>query len=162
MYTLASGFVLFVLLVFWQGSETVLLDVQGLPGIIMRSFFFLAILATCWGMWALRSVDMFGMDAVIKNQKGQQPASKPFSVRGPYRWVRHPLYLFTIVIFWSCPLITTDRLLLNVLWTLWIVIGTMLEERELVEDFGDDYRDYQAKVPMLLPRSFRPVYPREN
>ena len=158
VYTLASGFVLIVLLVFWQGSETILLDVQGLPGMIMQSFFFLAILGTCWGMWALRSVDMFGMDAVIKNQKGQQSVAKPFSVRGPYRWVRHPLYLFTIVIFWSCPLITTDRLLLNVIWTLWIVIGTMLEERELVDDFGDDYRAYQAKVPMLLPRSFRPAY----
>jgi protein-S-isoprenylcysteine O-methyltransferase Ste14 len=113
-------------------------------------------------MWALRSVDMFGMDAVIKNQKDEQPVSKPFTVRGPYRWVRHPLYLFTIMLFWSCPVITADRLLLNVLWTLWIVIGTMLEERELIDDFGDDYRDYQAKVPMLLPRTLRPVYPAGN
>ncbi len=159
VYTIVSGLVLIVLLVFWQGSENVLLDVQGLPGVIMRSFFFLAIVGTCWGMWALRSVDMFGLDAVIKNQKDEPSAVKPFTVRGPYRWVRHPLYLFTIVLFWSYPVITTDRLLLNVLWTLWIVIGTVLEERELVDDFGDDYRDYQAKAPMLLPRTFRPVYP---
>lgn len=158
-YTIVSGMVLFVLLIFWQSSENVLLDVQGLPEIIMRSFFFLAIVGTCWGMWALRSVDMFGLDAVIKNHKDEPTAVKPFSVRGPYGWVRHPLYLFTIMLFWSYPAITADRLLLNVLWTLWIVIGTVLEERELVEDFGDDYRDYQARVPMLLPRTFRPVYP---
>jgi protein-S-isoprenylcysteine O-methyltransferase Ste14 len=158
-YTIASGLVLLVLLAFWQSSENVLLDVQGVPEIIMRSFFFLAIVGTCWGMWALRSVDMFGLDAVIKNHKDEPTAVKPFSVRGPYRWVRHPLYLFTIMLFWSYPVITTDRLLLNILWTLWIVIGTALEERELVEDFGDDYRDYQAKVPMLFPRTFRPVYP---
>ena len=158
VYTIVSGLVLFVLLIFWQGSENILLDVQGLPGIIMRSFFFLAILGTCWGMWALRSVDMFGMDAVIKNQEDEQPLSRPFIVRGPYRWVRHPLYLFTIMLFWSCPVITADRLLFNVLWTLWIVIGTMLEEGELIDVFGDDYRDYQAKVPMLLPRTLRPLY----
>ena len=158
VYTIVSGLVLFVLLIFWQGSENMLLDVQGLPGIIMRSFFFLAILGTCWGMWALRSVDMFGMDAVIKNQEGEQAVSRPFIVHGPYRWVRHPLYLFTIMLFWSCPVITADRLLFNVLWTLWIVIGTMLEEGELIDVFGDDYRDYQAKVPMLLPRTLRPLY----
>ena len=158
VYTLASGFVLIVLLVFWQGSETILLDVQGLPGIIMRSFFFLAILGTCWGMWALRSVDMFGMDAVIKNQTGQQSAAKPFTVRGPYRWVRHPLYLFMIVLFWSCPSLTVDRLLFNILWTIWVVIGTILEERDLVDDFGEAYRDYQANVPMLVPLDFHPTY----
>lgn len=158
-YTIASGLVLFMFLIFWQSSETILLDVQGLPGIIMRSFFFLSLLGTCWGMWALRSVDMFGLDAVIKNQKGESSIPKPFSVRGPYRWVRHPLYLFMIVLFWSCPVISVDRLLFNILWTVWVVVGTILEERELVDDFGDAYRDYQEKVPMLLPRGFRPVYP---
>jgi len=156
VYTIVSGLTLFLLLIFWQSSENVLLEVRGLPEIIMRSFFFLAIIGTCWGMWALRSVDMFGLDAVIKNHNDEPTAVKPFSIRGPYRWVRHPLYLFTIMLFWSYPVITADRLLLNVLWTLWIVIGTVLEERELVEDFGDDYRDYQAKVPMLLPRTLRP------
>ena len=162
VYTIVSGLVLFVFLIFWQSSENMLLDVQGLPAIIMRSFFFLAILGTCWGMWALRSVDMFGLDAVVKNQKDKQSDSKTFTVRGPYRWVRHPLYLFTIVLFWSYPSISADRLLLNVLWTIWIVIGTTLEERELIDDFGDDYRDYQANVPMLLPRTFHPVYPDAN
>jgi protein-S-isoprenylcysteine O-methyltransferase Ste14 len=124
----------------------------------MRGIFFLAVLASIWGMWALRSVDLFGLDAVIRHQNAEPSAAKPFTVKGPYRWVRHPLYLLTLVFFWSYPVITTDRLLFNILWTLWVVIGARLEERELVEDFGDDYRDYQSKVPMLLPRSIRPVY----
>jgi protein-S-isoprenylcysteine O-methyltransferase Ste14 len=44
-----------------------------------------------------------------------------------------------------------DRLLYNVLWSIWVVIGTFLEERDLVVDFGEPYRDYQRKVPMLIP-----------
>lgn len=158
-YTIASGLVLFVFLVFWQGSDIMLLDVQGLPAIAMRGFFVLSILGTCWGMWALRSVDMLGLDAVIKHQGGIQSESKPFMVRGPYRWVRHPLYLFTIVLFWSCPVITADRLMFNIIWTIWVIIGAHLEERELVEDFGDDYRDYQSIVPAIFPGSIRPVFP---
>lgn len=156
IYTIASGVVLFVFLLLWQESETMLLDINGLPEIVMRGFFLLAVVGTCWGMWALRSVDMFGLDAVIKHQKSETSQSKPFTVRGPYRWVRHPLYLFTIVIFWSCPVITADRLWFNIIWTIWVVVGAALEERELVDDFGDSYREYSKKVPMLVPHSIRP------
>jgi protein-S-isoprenylcysteine O-methyltransferase Ste14 len=156
-YTIASGVVLFVFLALWQGSDTVLLDIQGIPELIMRSFFFLAVLGTIWGIWSLRFVDLFGLDAVIRHQQVESSVAKPFTIRGPYRWVRHPLYLFTIVFFWSYPVITTDRLLFNTIWTIWVIVGTRLEERELVEDFGDNYRNYQSKVPMLLPRSIRPL-----
>ena len=75
----------------------------------------------------------------------------PFSVRGPYRWVRHPFYSFTLVLIWSSPEVTADRLLFNVLFTVWIVIGTRLEEGDLVAIFGEAYRHYQRDVPMLVP-----------
>jgi protein-S-isoprenylcysteine O-methyltransferase Ste14 len=57
-----------------------------------------------------------------------------------------------LVLIWASPELTADRLLFNVLWTAWIVVGTILEETDLVADFGDVYRDYQRKVPMLIPR----------
>ena len=44
-----------------------------------------------------------------------------------------------------------DGLLLSILWSGWIVAGTVLEERDLVADFGDVYRTYQQQVPMLVP-----------
>jgi protein-S-isoprenylcysteine O-methyltransferase Ste14 len=72
-------------------------------------------------------------------------------VQGAYRWVRHPLYLVVLLMIWSYPVLTVDRLLFNLLWTIWIVVGAVLEERDLVADFGDDYREYQRKVPMLVP-----------
>ena len=56
-----------------------------------------------------------------------------------------------LVLLWACPDVTADRLLLNGLFTGWIVVGSRLEERDLVREFGDAYRDYQRKVPMLLP-----------
>jgi protein-S-isoprenylcysteine O-methyltransferase Ste14 len=58
---------------------------------------------------------------------------------------------------WSCPDLTADRLLFNVLWTAWIITATFLEERDLVELFGEDYRMYQRLIPMLLPRSISPA-----
>ena len=158
-YTLASGLVLLAFVLLWQGSDMILLEVHGLAGHVMGTFFFLSILGMGWGMWALRSIDMFGLDSIIRNLRSKETPWRPFTIRGPYRWVRHPLYLFMIVIFWSSPILTADRLLFNVLWTTWVFVGTILEERDLVGDFGDSYRDYQSRVPMLLPRGVRPAYP---
>jgi protein-S-isoprenylcysteine O-methyltransferase Ste14 len=53
----------------------------------------------------------------------------------------------------SCPNLTVDILLYNVLWTAWIIVGSVLEERDLVASFDREYRDYQIKVPMLIPFS---------
>jgi len=159
IYTLASGFVLLAFVAFWQNSDIILFEVHGLPIVVMRSFYFLSIIATGWGMWALRSIDMFGLDPIMENLRAKPSPPMPFTIRGPYRWVRHPLYLFMIVLFWSCPSLTADRLLFNILWTIWVVIGTILEERDLVDDFGDAYRDYQATVPMLVPHGILPAYP---
>jgi protein-S-isoprenylcysteine O-methyltransferase Ste14 len=43
-----------------------------------------------------------------------------------------------------------DRLLFNLLWTVWMVIGSYLEKIDLVAEFGDAYQEYQEKVPMLI------------
>ena len=157
VYTVVSGIVLLALVAFWQGSDIILFEVHGLPAVVMRAFYFLSIVGIGWGMWSLRSIDMFGLDPIIENLRAKPSASIPFTIRGPYRWIRHPLYLFMIVLFWSYPCLTADRLLFNILWTIWVVIGTILEERDLVDDFGDAYRDYQATVPMLVPRGILPV-----
>jgi protein-S-isoprenylcysteine O-methyltransferase Ste14 len=158
IYTLVSGIVLLVFVVFWQNPGTILLKADGPIRYVLRVIFFLSIFGMLWGLWALRSVDMFGLSPILKNIGAAPIQETPFSIRGPYRWVRHPLYLFMLVLFWSCPELTTDRLLFNIVWTIWVVGATVLEERDLTEDFGDAYRDYQAKVPMLLPRKIRPSY----
>lgn len=53
--------------------------------------------------------------------------------------------------FWSYPALQADRLLINLLWTVWIIIGAFLEERDLFAEFGETYREYQRQVPMLIP-----------
>ena len=63
-----------------------------------------------------------------------------FIVRRPYRWVRHPWYLVAIMLFWSSVDFTSDRLLLNVLWTDWVCLGTRLEQIDLVSDFWGSLR----------------------
>jgi len=151
LYTIASAAVLFVLVLYWQNSATTLISVQGVARWLMQGAFFASLPGMVWGLLALRGFDVFGNQAILAQISGSPAASTPFAVRGPYQWVRHPLYFFTLVMIWSSADMTLDRLLFNVLFTVWIVVGTRLEERDLVAEFGEDYSAYQRNVPMLIP-----------
>jgi protein-S-isoprenylcysteine O-methyltransferase Ste14 len=72
-------------------------------------------------------------------------------VTGTYRWVRHPLYSFSLLFIWLNPAMTLGSLLFNVLATLYFWIGSIYEERRLVRAFGQTYEEYQQTVPRLFP-----------
>jgi protein-S-isoprenylcysteine O-methyltransferase Ste14 len=64
---------------------------------------------------------------------------------------RHPWYLAAILLIWTCyRSLTAATLLTNVILTVYLVVGTIIEERKLVKEIGEEYRDYQRRVPMLF------------
>jgi protein-S-isoprenylcysteine O-methyltransferase Ste14 len=151
IYTLASGLSLLAVVLLWQTSQTVLFQLQGPIRWLPRAVSLLAAGGFAWGIRALSSYDTCGLVPFLARflRKGLRPPK--LVVRGPFLWMRHPLYFFTMVLIWSVPDLTSDRLLFNSLWTLWIITAAFLEERDLVIAFGEPYRNYQKVVPMLLP-----------
>lgn len=71
--------------------------------------------------------------------------------RGFYRWVRHPLYFFSLVLFWLLPIMTDLALAFVIAGSLYFLIGTVPEEQKLVEIYGESYRQYQKEVPRIIP-----------
>jgi len=150
-YAIVSGIVLTIVVLLWQTSQTVLFRIQGPLQVLPRAISLLAIAGFIWGVWALRTFDPFGRIPIVVHLRGKQLRPPDFVLRGSYLWVRHPLYFFMLVLIWSTPNVTSDRLLFNVLWTFWIVLGSYMEEKDLAAEFGERYRHYQKTVPMLLP-----------
>ncbi|MFT6916526.1 MAG: protein-S-isoprenylcysteine O-methyltransferase Ste14 [Motiliproteus sp.] len=71
-----------------------------------------------------------------------------------HRWVRHPWYFFALVILWSREP-DVAQLLTGLLLTLYLVLGSRLEERKLRLQFGEAYRHYCRRVPGLFPLPWR-------
>lgn len=149
-YSITSSIPLILMIIFWQKTD-VISSAEGVLYWVLRLLFILGIIGFYWGIKSLGVFDPFGTRNIRRLVSKRTRKTLPLTVKGPYLWVRHPLYFFSLVMIWANPHITYDRLLFNIMWTAWIIIGTMLEERDLVADFGDGYRDYQKKVPMLVP-----------
>lgn len=77
-------------------------------------------------------------------------AQEAFRVSLFHRYVRHPWYGFGLVLLWAHDM--NGALLVSaVAITLYIVIGSHLEERKLIAQYGQPYRNYMDKVPGLIP-----------
>lgn len=76
---------------------------------------------------------------------------------GILQYIRHPLYAGTILITISYILFspTTATFVSSACIFIYLAIGIRIEEKKLLEAFGDEYREYQRKVPMLIPRRLR-------
>jgi protein-S-isoprenylcysteine O-methyltransferase Ste14 len=151
VYCIASSIVLATVVVFWQPTGRHLLVCEGLTLQIVNGVALFAVAFFFWGAVALRGFDPFGLSPIRAHLRDQDEPRPTFVVNGPYRWVRHPLYFSILLLVWSSPDLTLDRLLANTLWTAWISIATRWEERDLESDFGDAYRQYQKSVHMLIP-----------
>jgi protein-S-isoprenylcysteine O-methyltransferase Ste14 len=151
IFSIASGVALFVVVFGWQESPYVIASATGSLLWTLRIVFVLGIAGLVWGAAALGGFDSLGLKPIRDRLETREARSSRLAIRGPYRWVRHPLYLFVILMIWAYPQLTIDRLLFNVLWTAWIFVGSWLEEHDLVAEFGEQYRAYQRRVPMLIP-----------
>lgn len=151
IFAIASGAVLIAIILLWQPSHLTVATASGPLRWIFRGAYLLAILGFVWGVRSLGSFDVFGAGPIKAKMYGTTNRALPLTIRGPYRWVRHPMYFLFLVLLWSNPDITADRLVFNSCWTVWIFVGSVLEERDLVSEFGAPYQEYQKQVPMLIP-----------
>lgn len=127
---------------------------QPLPGIVWEvrppvsyALVLVQLLGVALTLRAARIVGVWDL-AGVKQPDHTRPVE--FTTDGPFGLVRHPIYLGWVVIVFATPIMTTSRLLFAVISTAYLVAAIPLEERSLVEAFGDKYRAYQHRMRWRL------------
>lgn len=149
LFTLASALALAPTVFYWSWCEPILYDLRGLAAWVLRVVTAAALIGIAYA-WRFRPRDfpLPGRGLEASSDSNEPP---PLITNGPYQWVRHPQHALLLLAFWATPLLTADRLLFNALWSSWVVVGALLADRDLVTTYGDEYRNYQRRVPMLIP-----------
>lgn len=152
-YVLASSLALILLFWAWQPMGVVVWDVQNDAGRVLLY----AIGATGWltvlgSTFLINHFDLFGLRQVWLHLIGKPYTHLPFRTPGPYRFVRHPLYVGWLLAFWGTPTMTVAHLVFALATTGYILSAIPLEEADLVTAHGETYRRYKAQVGGLLPR----------
>ena len=98
--------------------------------------------------------DLFGVRQVYLYLRARDYSPIPFRTPGLYRYVRHPLYLGWLLVFWSAPTMTLAHLVFALATTGYILLAIQFEERDLTDLYGEVYSKYRERVPMIVPLRF--------
>ncbi|HKX40221.1 MAG TPA: isoprenylcysteine carboxylmethyltransferase family protein [Burkholderiaceae bacterium] len=155
-FVLLASASLMLLFMQWRPLDAVVWDLSGrLAGA--------ALVALCvlgWGLvlastFQIDHFELFGIKQVWARLVGRALPAPTFRVPLFYRHVRHPIYLGFMLAFWSTPVMSAGHLLFAAVTSGYILVGIWFEERDLVAQFGQRYREYREQVGMLLPRPLR-------
>jgi methanethiol S-methyltransferase len=98
IHTIISALVLLMLMIFWQRTSPALVTLAGLSRWLPYGLRLTALAGFVWGARSLSSFDALGIRPIIAHIRGAPSPNPVVIIKGPYRWVRHPLYLCSFLL----------------------------------------------------------------
>lgn len=151
-YVLFASLVLLAVVEFWQPLPGLIWHAETPSAVmLLHGLFWFGWLLIFACTFLIDHFDLFGLKQAWRYWRSVPSEPPAFKTPGPYRVVRHPLYLGFLIAFWSAPVMTSGHLFFAVMCTGYILVAIQLEERDLVKFHGEQYRIYRRAVSMLLP-----------
>jgi len=151
-FVLLASLILLLLYYQWQPMKGVIWDMENSSGnLFISGIFWIGWVIVFSSTFMIDHFELFGLRQVYQYLRGQKKQPPRFKTTAFYSFVRHPIMLGLIIAFWAAPLMTVGHLVFAVTTTVYILIGIQFEERDLISAFGDTYKNYRERVPMLLP-----------
>ncbi|TGN00047.1 methyltransferase family protein [Leptospira dzoumogneensis] len=151
-YVFLTSITLILLSCLWQPVYFEIWNIKTNFGIYMTySIFLIGLLLAVVSTFLIDHFELFGLKQAWNFPTKTEPHTTKFVTPSLYKLVRHPMMFGMLLVLWSTPLMNAGHLLLSIGMTLYIIVGTLFEERDLVRNFGEKYLRYKRVVPMLLP-----------
>jgi protein-S-isoprenylcysteine O-methyltransferase Ste14 len=152
-YVLISGILLAFLVWNWQPMGGLIWSIDN-GSVLFYAMYVLFILG--WSIlfistFIINHFDMFGLRQTYFELIKKPYSPLVFRANFFYKYIRHPLYFGGILGLWATPVMTFTHLCFATLLTAYFVIGSIFEEKDLVRDFGDQYRRYQENTGKFMP-----------
>jgi len=148
-YVWVASLLFFALCHLWRNLPGGLYRFEGLAAWPFRA---VQLAGIVFALRSARTIDIFDLSG-IRQVRQPPPHHHPaahemgrLEIGGPYRIVRHPIYLGTLALLAATPEMSTDRLIFTALSLVYLLIGIWFEEGSLRGEFGEAYAEYQRTV----------------
>ena len=153
LYVLSANLALTAILAFWQPITIPIWSVQGS---VLKSLIYIIFAVGCLLLvYSLMIIDHFefiGLRQIYLHLRKKEYTPIEFKMPTIYKYIRHPMYLGTLIAFWATPEMTAGHLLLAMGMTVYTFVGVRFEEKDLSALYGSEYKQYMQSVGMLLPK----------
>lgn len=151
-YCLGTGLVLGIICYFWIPMQGTIWSVDSSLGVIITR----AIAALGWTILLIATFnidhfELFGLRQVYCNFVGKPMPTMLFKMAGLYKWVRHPIQTGILIGMWAVPQASVSHLMLAGGMTIYVFVGLYFEEKDLIKEFGQTYRNYKLTVGKVFP-----------
>ena len=151
-FVLAASLVLALLFWLWRPVGGTVWNLSGPGADALWAVYAAGWAAAVSSTFLISHSDLFGLRQAWLHARRARYSPPPFTERGLYGRIRHPLMAGFVVVFWSAPAMTAGHLLFAATATGYILAGIAFEEHDLIQSLGDTYTAYRARVPALIPR----------
>ncbi|MEI1279598.1 NnrU family protein [Leptospira venezuelensis] len=151
-YVFIASITLIALSCLWQPIYSEIWNIQNsFWKYAVHSIFIIGSLLAVVSTFLIDHFELFGLRQAWNFFARTQSRASEFYIPSLYKLVRHPMMLGMILVLWSTPSMNLGHLILSLGMTIYIIIGTFFEERDLIRNFSDKYLQYKQAVPMLIP-----------
>ena len=144
VYVWTASLLLILVSLLWRPIGGDLFDAAGLRAFVHTVVQLSGLSLIVSSVRAIDALELAGIRRPGPAARGARGGT--LQINGPYRLVRHPLYLGWMLTVFGAAHMTGDRLAFAVITSLYLVIAIPWEERSLERTFGDAYRQYKGEV----------------
>lgn len=136
--------------------DLTLYDLSNPYDLIIFFFQLISFIGFIWSTRYFSSGEFIGWSQIKRFRAGNYKSadideSSNLIIEGPYKYSRHPVYFFSIMFLIMRPVMTLTYFIIVVIFVVYFYIGSVFEEKRLIEKFGETYTNYQKTVPRIIP-----------
>ena len=152
IYVFFSSLALVLIFVFWVPNRQPLYDLSDMiPEVIFWLLIACGFVILSWATFLVNHFELFGLRQAWLHYRQQKYRELDFEEKSLYRWIRHPIMLGTLIILWASPQMSLGHFWFSGLMTVYMLIGIHFEEKSLLQQHGELYRNYQSRTWKLVP-----------
>jgi protein-S-isoprenylcysteine O-methyltransferase Ste14 len=162
IYNIISFIILFLFFIYLPQPDITIYDLIKPYDFIILAFQFLSLLCLLWTFRYFSYKEFLGISQIARWYRrsynlNDLDEKMTLKIKGPYKYMRHPVYFFSILFLVFRPYMDLTYLVLLIGSVVYFYVGSSYEEKKLIKIFGEDYKNYQKAVPRILPiKPFKP------